>query len=170
MVFFFVGVNWLAGLFIATSVLWHFTWIVLILHWRQCQVACGCVQIMLSTPRYMYHPLVRLVSTAILSNALFFLRSCEFQWNTFKKLIYTCIGKCHGQCLASWTPSQEVHVLCTQGCHVLCFCTPVALIFTLLANLLLYTCIVSTTEIKCICNIAGPSSILGHKRCYKLLA
>ena len=80
------------------------------------------------------------------------------------------VEKCHGQCLASWTPSQEVHVLCTQGCHALCFCTPVALIFTLLANLILYTCIVSTREIKCTCNSTSLSSILGHYRCYKLLA
>lgn len=50
--FIFVGVILLVSWFTATSVLWHFTWIALILLSPQCQVECGCVQTMLSMLRY----------------------------------------------------------------------------------------------------------------------
>ena len=45
--------------------------------------------------------------------------------------------------------------------------SPVALIFTPIANLLLYGWIVLTTG-QFTCNIKGPSDILSHNRCYRL--
>ena len=49
----------------------------------------------------------------------------------------------------------------------LSFNSPVALIFTPIANLLLYGWIVSTT-CNFTCNIKGPSNMLSHNRCYGL--
>ena len=59
---------------------------------------------------------------------------------------------------------------CLPGLSGLSFCfnSPVALIFTPVANLLLYGWSVSTTG-QFTCDIKHPSNILGHNRCYGLL-
>ena len=133
-----------------TSVLWHFTWIVLILLSLQCRVECGCVQIMLNMLRY--HPLVW---TMILSNALIYLMCYQFQRITFdyaafpvrKRIIKP--GSC-GSCFVY------------SGLSCITFGSLVAIIFTYVSNLFMQSMYINYRKVNPRQAYSAVMDVLGY--------